>query len=148
MPFFSKFQQCQAVISRESAKVDVGDVFNLPFSHRRGGSVAQANPAPRPWSCHLWGQSHYFSKGAAGLSVWCGPGVLYTAMQENVEGKVECVCAHVSVFACAAVHVTLRGDSSQSAAGTDVWLPLTVHSRRGWSAIGPTPGPSFPRDKS
>lgn len=58
------------------------------------------------------------------------------------------VCAHVSVFACAAVHVTWRGDSSQRAAGTDVWLPLTVHSRRDWSAEGPTPGAPFPRDKS
>lgn len=69
-------------------------------------------------------------------------------MRENVEGKVECVCAHVSVFARAAVHVTWQGDSIQRAAGTDVWLPLTAHPRRGWSAEGPTPGPPFPPDKS
>lgn len=76
----------------ERTKLDVGDVFSLPFSDGRGGSVVHANPAPWPWSCHLWGQNHYFSKGAAGLSVWCGPGVLYATMRENVEGKVECVC--------------------------------------------------------
>lgn len=134
----------------ERTKLDVGDVFSLPFSDGRGGSVVHANPAPWPWSCHLWGQNHYFSKGAAGLSVWCGPGVLYATMRENVEGKVECVCVceHMSVFACAAVHVTWQGDSSQRAAGTDVWLPLTAHSRGSWSAEGPTPGPPFPRDKS
>lgn len=53
------------------------------------------------------------------------------------------VCAHVSVCACA----DQRGDGSQRAAGTDVWLPLTVHSGRGWSAEGAAPGPPLPRHK-
>lgn len=67
-------------------------------------------------------------------------------MRENVEGKVECVCVWVCV--CAVVHVTWQGYISQKAAGTDVWLPLTVHSRRGWSGAGPTPSPPFPRTKA
>lgn len=55
---------------------------------------------------------------------------------------------HVNVFAHAFVRVTWQGYTSQRAAGPDVSLPLTVHSRRGWSGEGPTPGPSFPRTKA
>lgn len=43
-----------------------------------------------------------------------------------------------------AVRVTWQGYISQRAAGPDVWLPLTVHSRRGWLFAGPTPSPPFP----
>lgn len=46
------------------------------------------------------------------------------------------------------VHVTWQGYISQRAAGPDVWLPLTVHSRRGWSGAGPTSSPPFPRTKA
>lgn len=55
---------------------------------------------------------------------------------------------HVGVCVCAAVRVTWQGYISQRAAGPDVWLPLTVRSRRGWSGEGPTPRPPFPRTKA
>lgn len=70
--------------------------------------------------------------------VWC--------VRENVEGKVECLC--MWVCAHSAVRVTWLGHISQRAAGPDIWLPLTVHSRRGWSVAGPTPASSVPQDKS
>lgn len=54
----------------------------------------------------------------------------------------------VSVCVRAVVRVTWQGYISQRAAGPDVWLPLTVHSRRGWSGEGPTPSPPFPRTKA
>lgn len=46
-----------------------------------------------PWSCHLWGRNHYFSKGAVGLFVWCGPRVLYGACGRMLR-------ARWSVYAC------------------------------------------------
>lgn len=49
---------------------------------------------------------------------------------------------------CVPVHVTRQGYISQRAAGPDIWLPLTVHSRRGWSGAGPTSSPPFPRTKA
>ena len=76
--------------------------------------------------------------------MWSGG--IVSCMRENVEGKVECVC--VWVWVRAAVHVTWQGYISQRAAGPDVWLPLTVHSRRCWSGAGPTPSPPFPRTKA
>lgn len=71
--------------------------------------------------------------------VWC--------MRENVEGKVECVC----VWACVRALLCMwhgRGTSVKGPLGPDVWLPLTVRSRRGWSGAGPTPSPPFPRTKA
>lgn len=54
----------------------------------------------------------------------------------------------VSVCVRDAVHVTWQGHISQRAARPDVWLPLTVHSRRGWSREGPTPSPPVPETKA
>lgn len=78
--------------SRERAKLDIGDAFSLLFMSTGGKVCRPCITALWPSSCHLWGQNHYFSKGAVGPFVWCGLGLLYRAMRENVEGKVECVC--------------------------------------------------------
>jgi len=55
---------------------------------------------------------------------------------------------HVRVCVHASVRVTWQGYISQRAAGPDVRLPLTVHSRRGWSGEGPAPSPPFPGTKA
>lgn len=75
----------------------------------------------------------------SGGIVWCNAGECWG------QGGV---CMHVSVCVRAVVRVTWQGYISQRAAGPDVWLPLTVHSRRGWSGEGPTPSPPFPRTKA
>lgn len=61
--------------------------------------------------------------------------------------------ARWSVYACECVRALWcmwhgKGYISQRAPGPDVWLPLTGHSRRGWSAAGPTTSPPFPRTKA
>lgn len=131
------------------SKLDNGDVFDLDggiLLMSTGGRVCHpCITAPWPSSCHLLGRNHYFSKGAVGLFVWCGPGVLYIAMRENVEGKVECVCVRVCALPCV-WHG--RGYTSQRAVGPDVWLPLTVHSRGCWSGEGPAPSLPFPGTKA
>lgn len=61
------------------------------------------------------------------------------------------VCMRVSVCACVRALLCMwhgRGTSVKGPLGPDVWLPLTVRSRRGWSGAGPTPSPPFPRTKA
>lgn len=137
------------MVSRERAKLDVGDVFKLPVSHRREG-VSPTQTRPRDLGAATFGGKTITSqKELRGFpfDVVRGYCMLPCGRMLRARWSV-CACAYVSLFACAAMHVMWRGDSSQRAAGADVWLPLTVRSRRGWSAEGPTLGPPFPRDKS
>lgn len=111
-----------------------------------GGFVVHALQPSGPRTAIFGGETITFQKELWGFSfdvVW-GYCMVHAGECWGQGG----LCMRVSMRVRAAVRVTWQGYISQRAAGPDVWLPLTVHSRRGWSGEGPTPSPPFPRTKA
>lgn len=122
-----------------------GEFYSCYNVHRREGLSSMHRSPPALELPSLGAKPLLFKRSCGVFRLMWSEGIVW-CMRENVEGKVECVCMWAWVRV--AVHVTWQGYISQRAAGPDVWLPLTVHSRRDWSGAGPTPSPPFPRTKA
>lgn len=122
--------------------------FQSAIQPQDGKGCRPCAPAPRPWSCHLWGAKPLLFKRScrAFRLMWSGAIVRRRAGECRGQGGV-CVraCERLRAQPC-----SWRGGGTafKGPLGQTFGCPWLWYSRRGRSAEGPTTGPPHPPDKS